>query len=84
MRRRNACGAEGNDWERRSPRLITSVLNSNQLSPTEIKNRDKIAAALSAVVMEWAAKRSKQIRAQAITRAIVCKRCDTAVVEARV
>ena len=56
----------------------SALVNSNQLSPTEIQDRDKIAAALSSVVAEWAAKHSKQFRAQVVSRTIVRRRRDIA------
>ena len=62
-----------------------ALINTGRLPPTEIKNRDLVADALSAVVAEWAARTNKQFRAQAISRAIVRKRRDiSAEAEARV
>jgi hypothetical protein len=48
--------------------LHSALIYTNRLSPTEIKNRDLVAAALSAVIAEWAAT-NRHFRAQAISRA---------------
>lgn len=53
---------------------VHALINTGRLPPTEIKNRDLVAAALSAVIAEWAARANRQFRAQAITGAIVSKR----------
>jgi hypothetical protein len=52
----------------------SALINTNRLSPTEIKNRDLVAAALSAVIAEWAARMNRHFRVQAISGAIVSKR----------
>jgi hypothetical protein len=64
---------------------LIALINTDRLSPTEIKNRDLVGRALSVVIAEWAARTNRHFRAQAISRSIVRKRRDTsAEVEARV
>jgi hypothetical protein len=62
----------------------SALINTGRLPPTEIKHRDRVAAELSVVIAEWAARVNRHFRAQAISRAIVRKRRDiSAEVEAR-
>jgi hypothetical protein len=74
-RQKLRCAASLIEYQRDA--VQSALINTGRLPPTEIKNRDLVAVALSVVIAEWAARINRHFRAQAISRAIVRKRRDT-------